>query len=340
MDYDKRHLGTMDDIRRVSRDRPAVTLEAIDRILQKHGLGRAEDVEALGPTPYVTNFVHKIHRPQASPVVLKGQHLPTATWDVAVEVEALRLLRDGTSLPVPPWATYDGDRDILEHPFALIAWLDGRSSLEVYEASTPQQRLVLARQHGAIHRAIHDCPLPVDHALPRVDLREWRQLTPGLLFAGDEFHDALTRLCPAYEEAVRRRLDDGPPLEPISPPVLTWRDGSLANTVANEANGQPRICGVFDVQSAIVMQRHWDLVKAFNAFVPGREPARTPTEEWKAFCEGYGEDIRLDGPEKKAFSIVFPALYARHWWEATGVLHPQTPSWLDDLLEGLAQAVT
>lgn len=324
----------MDDIRAAYRARPVVTLDDGNRVLDKHSLGSALSVEALGP--YVINFVYKVVRPNAPPLVLKGQYLATMAWDVDQETEAIRLLQAGTDLPVPGWAVYDGDCDALGHPFVLIDWLDGRSSLDIYEEADPSRRVELAEQHGAIHRAIHDCPVPSESHLPVVDLRGWRHVVQDLLFAGDEFHDALRRLCPAYEDALRLKLDHARELSLTTPPVLTWRDGSLGNTMSRlEEDDSPCICGVFDFQSAILMQPHWDLIKAFNSFVPGTDPDRAPTPEWHAFCRGFGRDVPLEGAEKQAFAVVFPAMHTRHWWEPMGFFHPQTPNWLDGLLAEL-----
>jgi aminoglycoside phosphotransferase (APT) family kinase protein len=332
--YSDQQLGTMDDIRAVYRSRPVVTVADANRVLDKHGLGSALAVEALGP--YVINFIYKVIRPGAPPLVLKGQYLSTMAWDVAQEAEAIRLLREGTDLPVPGSAIYDGQCDALPSPYVLIDWLEGRSSLEIYERGDSDQRCRLAEQHGAIHHAIHTCPLPTAPTLPVIDLRDWRVLALQLLFAGDDLHEALGQLCPEFEHEIRSRLDAAHDIPPIGPPVLSWRDGSLGNTMARlDDDGSARICGVFDLQSAILMQRRWDLARAFNSFVPGAAPDREATPEWHAFCQGYGGDDHLDGSETEAFGVVFPALHVRHWWEAMHFLHPQTPKWLDDLLEGL-----
>ena len=334
MDYSQDKLGTMDAIRAIFHARPVVELSEAQRVLDKHDLGRATRVTPLGP--YVTNFIHRIDRDGSAPLVLKGQYLPTATWDVAVEAVAIRLLREGTDLPVPPGVVYDGARDVLDHAFCLIEWLEGRPTLEVVEEAPESERLGLARQIGAIHRAIHDCPVPPDAGLPKADLRRWTQLVQRMLLADDELHRNLGQLCPAFEETLLHKLE-GAETPALRPPVLAWRDGSPGNTVCQVDEDGARISGVFDFQSAIIMQPHWDLVKAFNHYVPGSGSDRRPTPEWRAFCEGYGTENPMDSAEREPGSIVFAAMHTRHWYEAVGFFHPQTPLWLDGLLRALGR---
>ena len=63
---------------------------------------------------------------------------------MAQEAEAITLLRDGTDLPVPTWAIHDADCDVLQHPYVLVDWLDGTSSLEIFEKADPEDRMWLA----------------------------------------------------------------------------------------------------------------------------------------------------------------------------------------------------
>lgn len=333
MEYDKSHLGTKDDIRAIYRARPIVDITQAQRVLDKYDLGRAMGVEALGP--YVTNFIHRIDRDGAPPLVLKGQYRATDTWDVSVEAKAICLLRDGSNLPVPARVIYDGDTDLLGHVYCLIDWLNGRPTLEVIDESSQQDRLTLAEQMGAVHRAIHDCPVPPNHSLPVADLRDWHRLTRGQLLSADDLHRDLNRLCPAFEDTLSRKLETAPEISGLRSPVLIWRDGSPGNTVCQTNGHGPRISGVFDFQSAILMQPWWDIIKAFNHYVPGSEPNRPVTPEWEAFCLGYGVDDPLDLAERDPFSVVFPAMYTRHWYESMGFFHPKTPEWLDDLLAAL-----
>ena len=333
MEYDETCLGTMDDIRAIYRSRPVVDVAQAQRILDKHCLGRATCVEPLGP--YVTNFIHCIDREEAPPLVLKGQYRPTDTWDVSVEAVAIRLLRDGSDLPIPSGVIYDGDADVLDHAYCLIDWLDGRPTLEVTEESSREDRLTLAEQLGAVHRAIHDCPVPRGAGLPVADLRDWARFTQGQLLGGDALHSDLQRLCPDFEDALRHGLETEREIHGLRPPVLVWRDGSPGNTVCRVDDDGPRICGVFDFQSAILMQPHWDLTKAFNHFVPGSGPERQPTPEWRAFCSGYGADDPRDPDEQDPGSVVFAAMHTRHWYESMGFFHPQTPAWLDGLFSAL-----
>ena len=332
-EYDETCLGTMDDIRAIYQSRPVVDVVQAQRVLDKHGLGHATGVAPL--EPYVTNFIHRIDREKAPPLVLKGQYRPTATWDVSVEAKANRLLRNGSDLPVPARVIYDADADVLDHAYCLIDWLDGRSTLEVADEGSQEDRLTLAKQLGAVHRAIHDCPVPPGAGLPVADLRDWRSLARNQLLAGDELHRALRQLCPAFEDILSRGLDTAKEIPGLGPPVLIWRDGSPGNTVCRLDDDSPQICGVFDFQSAILMQPHWDLTKAFNHFVPGSGPERQPTPEWRAFCSGYGTDDPCDPAERDPGSVVFAAMHTRHWYESMGFFHPQTPMWLDGLLAAL-----
>lgn len=335
MEYDKTRLGTMDDIRAIYHARPVVDIAKAQCILDKHDLGRATGLQPLGP--YVTNFIYRIDREELPPLVLKGQYRPTKTWDVRIEAEAIPLLRDGSDLPVPAAVIYDGDTDVLDHSYCLIDWLDGRSTLEAAKESPLDDRLTIAEQMGAVHRAIHDCPVPSGADLPLADLRDWRRLTQGQLLAGDALHRELQQLCPAFEDILNRGLEMARDTPSLRPPVLVWRDGSPGNTVCRVDNGSLRICGVFDFQSAIIMQPTWDLIKAFNHYVPGSEPDRPPTPEWCAFCSGYGAEQPLDPAERCPFSVVGNAMHTRHWYESMGFLHPQTPAWLDGLLSSLGQ---
>ncbi len=117
--------------------------------------------------------------------------------------------------------------------------------------------------------------------------------------------------------------------------MLTWRDGSPGNTVCRVEDDGPQICGVFDFQSAILMQPRWDLVKARHHFVPGTGRDRPETPEWRAFCSGYGADDPRDPAERDPGSAVFASIHTRHWYESMGFFHPETPSWLDGLLAAL-----
>ena len=126
----------MDDIRAIYHSRPVVDVVQAQQVLDKHGLGQTTGVAPLGP--YVTNFIHRIDREKAPPLVLKGQYRPTTTWDVAVEAKAIRLLRDGSDLPVPARVIYDGGADILDHAYCLIDWLDGHPTLEVTDEGSQE----------------------------------------------------------------------------------------------------------------------------------------------------------------------------------------------------------
>jgi Ser/Thr protein kinase RdoA (MazF antagonist) len=197
----------------------------------------------------------------------------------------------------------------------------------------------LARQLGRIVDTVHSCPVPEGAGLPVFDLCSWPLLVERNLFAGDELHGALTRLAPDLEPAVRRGIAAASAIDGLGQTALTWRDASLHNTVADiDDDGNAAVCGVFDFQGARLSQPYLDLRMPYERLTgrPWTEEDM-PAEEWLAFVEGYGGRVDLTGPARDASACANPAWQVRHWWDILGHLHRRTPSWIDELLAGLAR---
>ena len=249
MKYHEEHLGLKGTIRALYDSRPKLTLDTAKQLLDRHDLGRAIAVEPLGP--YVINFVHKILRDDRQPIVFKGQYRATVGWSLSQEAAALEHLRKATDLPVPALLACADSGGPEGCPYLLLSWMDGEPTLALYEAGETGIRCDLARQLGEIVAAIHDCPLEEDPGLPVIDLRNWQQVVEDCLFSGEALHEALSRLAPELEGAVRSGLASARNTHGLGAPVLTWRDAGLHNTVSEIASGSaPVIRGVFDFQSA------------------------------------------------------------------------------------------
>ncbi|NKB68342.1 MAG: phosphotransferase [Candidatus Latescibacteria bacterium] len=322
-------LPTADQIRARLKGKPSFSAESIDPLLRKHGFGSVRSCE--NRSSYVPNVVLQVECEDLRQLAIKIQVFHTWDWTLSQEALALAALSQSTDVLLPRFWILDQDRDVLDYPVLIEEWLPGPSAADHFSAADLARRAELARQLGLTHAKIHGCPCQGLN-LPKLDLRNWRQLILDLLFGHSALRDDLRDAFPEVESNVRSQLDQVQSFAVADEPGLIWRDGLLHNAVVAEADNGCRL-GVFDFQSAAISQPYADHFKVRGSLGGG-------TPEWDAFVDGYKSVAQRaptepDSPIGRAFRMYAPAYQIRHFYELFGYLHYRTPKWLNGLFEAL-----
>ena len=322
-------LPTAEHVRGVLRGRLSISPESIGELLRKHDLGDVRSCKSR--SSYVPNVVLRVECTDSRNLAIKIQVRHTWDWTLSQEEQAIIVLTSSTDLHLPRLRTLDQDCDVLDYPVLISEWLPGPSAADRFGAADLDCRTELARQLGITHAKIHDCPCH-GLALPILDLREWRQLIPSLLFEKPTLRDDLTATFPGIEINVQSLLDQVPNTNVTDESCLIWRDGLLHNAVVVDSDESVGLA-VFDFQSAAIGQAYPDHFKV-------RGSLGDDTAEWDAFVDGYSsvtlrKPISPDSTTGHAFRMYAPAYQIRHFYELVGCLHHNTPKWLNGLFAAL-----
>ena len=326
---------------RLLRDKPEVSLDDLNLILEKHSLGTARKHETI-----YGNFINANYLIETSQgeFILKIQ-FREGGHSIKVEHDVTHMLHAKTQLPVCEFCRLDEDRDVIPSPYLLVNKLPGELGRRAFERTDRSGRRQLSRELGATLGEIHRQDVTALQNLPSLDLRAWRGLLDDLLGDG-EINRAIAEILPGFDDALSERLQSVGNVEYKPAPVLLWRDAFFYNLLVTERESGFELTGVYDFQSAAYGSRDLDIADIENGF---RSQSRRPNaqnpkayqddQSLKEVREGYAEtsgSVLTTNPMQEAIvGLVRSAHLVWYYWDALGVLHPTTPSLLDGIIDRL-----
>lgn len=216
-------------------------------------------------------FVVKIAPPPTARVLRYERDIMRA------EVEALRLVRDNTSVPVPDVLAFDETRSLLPSPYFIMQFVEGVPLHTVRDALSGSVQTSIDRQLGGFLRQINAIPQQTFGYLGKAQFPTWRaafdSMLRGVLDDGREIGAALPRDADALYQGAVRHFDC---LDEVGAACLVHWDLWDGNVFIDPASGQ--ISGIIDFERALWGDRLMEL--NFREY-----------SDTSAFGEGYAEAV-------------------------------------------------
>ena len=166
------------------------------------------------------------------------------------EVEALRLVRGKTSVPVPEVIAFDDTRILLPSPYFIMEFVEGVPLHTVRDALSSSVQTSIDRKLGRFVREINAIPGETFGLLGNTQFPTWRaafdSLLRDVLSDGREIGAALPRAADALYEGAVRHFDC---LDEVSVPWLVHWDLWDGNVFVDPASGE--INGIIDFERAL-----------------------------------------------------------------------------------------
>lgn len=205
---------------------------------------------------------------------------------MAAEVEALRLVREHTAMPVPEVLCHDRARRIIDNDWFLMSHVDGAPLHRVREQLTPEAAHAIDVESGRLLRQVNEIPGPAFGYLaqPAPAGQPWRatflDMVDGVLADGADMDVTL----PLPHDAIRERImHAAPALDEITAPRLVHWDLWDGNLFVDPARG--KITGVIDFERALwgdpLLEVNFGVFRDATAFSEGyaRPMLATPAQQ-------------------------------------------------------------
>ena len=323
------------------REKIEVSLDSLNLILEKHDLGTARSHTAIYGNFINANYLIGTSRGE---FILKIQ-FREGGHSLKADHYVTHMLQERTQLPVCEFCRLDEDKDVIPFHFLLLSKLPGEPGRDVFERTDKSGRLEISRKLGAILGEIHrQDGTGLEHLL-NLDLRDWPNLLEG--FLGDnEMNRAISTFLPGFGESLRARLHSIGDAEYKSAPVLLWRDAFFYNILVSEHKSGFEVTGVYDFQSAAYGSRELDISDIEHGFQSqsSRPNAKHPEAYRDAQClmevhRGYeetsGVELVTNQIQDEIIGMVRSAHLVWYYWDALGVLHPETPNLINGIMDRL-----
>jgi aminoglycoside phosphotransferase (APT) family kinase protein len=205
---------------------------------------------------------------------------------MTAEVEAMRLVKARTRMPVPEIYAHDRARAVIDNEYYLMAFLAGGPFNKLKKTLAVEDRQRIEREIGAHLAEMNAITGPAFGYFPPSSPRfaAWRAafdfMLDGVLADGQDMAVALPRPDDELRELLRASY---PALDEITTPQLVHWDLWDGNVFVDPATAQ--ITGVFDFERAL-----WG--------DPLMEMNFSPLARDTVFAEGYGRDM-LATPQQR-----------------------------------------
>ena len=324
-------LARMKDIRALSRDKPVVSREQIDALLEKHGFSSSRTIQRLEGN--FTNLTLDVETQAHGRVFLKMQIRRTRGFSLEAEFLATQALHGNAGVPVSESLVYDGDGEPLPFECLLIPREPGEPGFGFYRGASRAQRLQLGALLGETLARVHNqqCPEALQAVQTR-DLARWEGTVRDALFGDAVLASSLAATLPELWGRLQAAMERAPDVTSRGGNVFLWGEPGLHNVLV-ENGGSPRITNVHDFQSAGWGKAVHDLQQVEGEAVAKRASKYFEPGYMDAFRSAYeavtGEPpTQLSASEEKLLAIVKNLRGVRFFWDCGRLLHPRTPEFL------------
>jgi Ser/Thr protein kinase RdoA (MazF antagonist) len=236
-------------------------------------------------------YLVDLERPTAR-VVLKIYLQESAKQKPEKETWVLRRVASEAGVPVPHVIYFDGERRLIEHPYAIHTWVPGEPLERLLPTMDEFDQETVGYDMGRYAAKMHHVAAP----------RFGEFLSPDPLAGPDEAQYVRARverwlepiqahslLEPYLVRRVRQQLDTTPHLA-FRSPCLVHGDYHEANVHVERGVVSYHVTGVFDFEHAQGWSPEWDLVKLYG-YAFDTYPALSV-----GFLKGYTDTHRLPEP--------------------------------------------
>ena len=335
-----RQLANRETVRRIDRQKLALSRDEASAILESHQLGRLMTFKPLEANPM--NSIFELTPERGDSLILKIQYRP-GIGSLEGEHYAIHLLRQLTDLPVSNLCLLDDDKDIIPYPYLLSNKLSGESGYAFFERTDHAARMQLSEAFGHIVGVIHSLEVAEPERLRNCDLNQWQKIVKEALLSDADFRKEIVALSDTFYPQLDDLMASVSALRIDDEPVLLWGDAFLYNLLVKRSSKKVQITGLYDFQFAAHGSCLFDFYK-----IEGDFRVRRPREIYgcpkyiEQFYKGYtGTGKAVDVPSDThqiLVNIIRNAVQVRYWWwDCFGILHSKTPEYLKTILVGLSE---
>lgn len=337
-------LGDRETFRRLFRQKIEISIDEANAIVEKHGLGNVHTLQPIYGNIMNANF--ELTTTQGESFILKIQ-FRRGGHALEIEHDVAHLLKKETDLPLSEYYVFDGACDVIPYPYLLLKKCPGELGRLFFEDTNQSFRIALAKEFGRILGTIHNQKVPPTHRLPNHDLSQWRTILTDL-FEDNIFKREISAFSQSFYPQLTALLDSVTVPKIDDEPVLLWGDAFFYNLLVKQHQEHIQVTAIYDFQSARYGSRQLDFLHIEEGFrnQSERPNARRPEvyrdtslidEIYAGYSETGGCIAPLNASHLNLVNAIRKAHQVHYWWDCSGLLHPQTPQMLEDVLAALTR---